>query len=213
MQKLLADYLFQNKACALPQVGLLSIKNTSSSTIFGEHLYAAPIPKILYSNVENNTADLEHYIAFQNNISLNEAQLLLQSFSQNITTLAQGEKAEIKQVGEFYKNENEEICFTACEINEHFFPKTKAERVIHPNTTHSMLVGEKETDTAAMTEYYTDDEQSIKSKWWIAALILAVVSIAAIAFYFTESKGGNSFFGNSNAVQVNSADSTYHILP
>jgi hypothetical protein len=212
MQQLLANYLFKYKSCALPQMGTLSIQNVQSSTIFGEHLYAAPIPTISFTSNETSSDGFEKFIAHQKNISIPEAKDLLAIYVQKLSKISSSEKSNIKDVGEFYKNENDEWCFIPAEVNAHFFPKTIAERVIHPNATHTMLVGDTETNTTTMTEYFAEEAPIVKNKWWIAASVIAVLSAAAIGYFFSESKS-SSFIGNANKVEMGIADSTYHILP
>ncbi|MBL0146223.1 MAG: hypothetical protein IPP48_11050 [Chitinophagaceae bacterium] len=62
-------------------------------------------------------------------------------------------------------------------------PSAHAERVIHEAAEHNMLVGDKETTTTQMTEYYADTSV-VKDRWWIWTIILGFGGIAAILFYY-----------------------------
>jgi hypothetical protein len=212
MQKLLADYLFQYKQCALPEIGGLHIKNIPASSIFGERKISASIPVIEFNDEVHATEQVEAYIALQKNITRDEAAHQLKKMVEDIKALPLGQQFEIPNVGKFYKDENDKIGFIAEEVPAYFLPQVAAERVIHPNDSHTMIVGETETNTAAMAEYYAEEEPAIKSKWWIFAIISFVVSIATIGFY-ASNKNTNSFFGAANKVEVGVADSTYRMLP
>ena len=212
MQQLLADYLFQNKQCALPIIGTLHIKNTSASSIFGERKISAPVPVIEFNDDIHSTAHVEAYIALQKNITREDATQQLKKFEQNIQALPLGQRIEIPNVGEFYKDENDIIGFTAALAPAYFLPQVAAERVVHPNDSHTMLVGETETNTAAMAEYFSEEEPIMKSKWWIFAIVSFVLAAAAVGFH-ASNKNANSFFGASNKIEANAADSTYRMLP
>jgi hypothetical protein len=212
MQKLLADYLFQYKQCALPEIGTLYIKNTSATSIFGERKISAPIPVIAFSDDVHGTENVEAYIALQKNITRDEAAQQLKKIVADIQALQLGQQLEIPNAGKFYKDENEIIGFVAEEVPAHFLPQVVAERVVHPNDSHTMLVGETETSTAAMAEYYAEEEPTMKSKWWIFAIAAFVVSAAAVGFY-SSNKKADSFFGASNKIEAGTADSAYRMLP
>jgi hypothetical protein len=212
MQQLLADYLFQNKQCALPQIGTLHIKNATASSIFGERKISAPIPVIEFNDDVHSTENVEAYIALQKNITRDEATHQLNRMVEDIQALSLGQRLEIPSVGKFYKGENDKIGFIAVEAPNHFLPQVVAERVVHPNDSHTMLVGETETNTAAMAEYYSEEEPAMKSKWWVFAIASFAIAATAVGFY-ASSKSADSFFGVSNKIVVDAADSTYRMLP
>jgi hypothetical protein len=212
MQKLLVDYLFKYKQCALPQLGTLQIKNTPASSIFGEQKIAAPIPEIHFSDTINNSQYLQDYIAENKNISTNEAAQQLIKVVEYIKALQFGESIVLPGAGKFCKDEHKKITFIADEIPAYFLPAVHAERVVHPNESHTMLVGDTETSTTAMAEYFAEDEPKVKSKWWIWALVFFGLAAAGIGFYASEYKT-NSFFGVFTKPDVKAADSTYRMLP
>jgi hypothetical protein len=46
-----------------------------------------------------------------------------------------------------------------------------------------MLVGDKETTTTQMTEYFTDAPEAT-DKWWIWAIVLGVIGIGVLFFHY-----------------------------
>jgi hypothetical protein len=212
MQELLADYLFQNKQCALPQIGTLYIKNTAATSIFGERKISAPIPVIEFNDGIHSTEHVEAYIALQKNITRDEAAHQLKKMAEDIQALPLGQLIEIPSLGKFYKDENGKIGFIAVQAPNHFLPQVVAERVVHPHDSHAMLVGETETNTATMAEYFSEEEPTMKSKWWIFAIASFAIAAAAVGFYASD-KNMDSFFGTSNKIEAGVADSTYRVLP
>jgi hypothetical protein len=213
MQQLLADYLFQNKQCALPQIGTLHIKNTAASSIFGDRKISAPIPVIEFNEEMHSTEQVEAYIALHKNITKDAAAHQLRKMVNDIHSLPLGQVLEIPNAGKFYKDENDKIGFIAAEAPAHFLPQVTAERVVHPNDSYTMLVGETETNTAAMAEFFSEEEEpTMKSKWWIFAIATFAIAAAAVGFYASDKKA-DSFFGAANKIEANAADSTYRMLP
>lgn len=212
MQELLANYLFQYKQAVLPQIGTLHLRTESATSIFGEQKIAAPVSYIVLLDEMGDSVSFIEYIAANKHISIDEAAYQLNKFSEEITSLHTNNSFEIERLGKFSKDENEKIIFEGFKPPAYFLPSVHAERVIHPNESHTMLVGDTETSTAAMVDFYTEEAPVKKSKWWVWALVLFAVAIAGIAFYLNRD-GSNPYFGNSNKEELKAADSTYKMLP
>jgi hypothetical protein len=45
------------------------------------------------------------------------------------------------------------------------------------------LVGDKETTNTLMNEYFNEDVLVKKNRWWIWAIVLAVIALLAILIY------------------------------
>ena len=73
MQKLIADYLFQYKKCALPQIGTLKIKTTPAESVMGEQKIKAPVSSIYFTDEITDSRNLTEYIAANKNVSVEEA--------------------------------------------------------------------------------------------------------------------------------------------
>ncbi len=189
MHTLLANYLFTKKKCSLPSVGSLYIKNTSANSVFGERSISAPTYSIEFLDNDTDTEAEQNYIASNKNISKKEAAIELQSFSKKINALTVGQHFEFGEVGSFYKSEDNKIKFTPKETQAVFFPAIAAQRVIHPNDSHKMLVGAKETNTATMTEYYSESETTKIDKWWVWAIVIFLLATIAIVIYASQHGG------------------------
>ncbi len=180
MEYLIAPTLFQNKTCRLPGIGTLEIVVKSADTYFGHHEILAPIPSIVF---EPSTASENVFNEFT---ALSE--LLKRDLQQKgIVTL--------KGIGDFILNADDSIGFLPVQINEAFLQPVVADRVLRQDVEHTILVGDREVTNTVMADYYEEEAQRIsKNKWWIIALILAAIGIAAIVIYI--SIFGLNSFGN-----------------
>ena len=212
MQKLLANYLFQHQICVLPQIGTLQLKVDPAFVVLGTQKIHAPNKYILFTKDTVDSKNITEYIAVNKKISFEEAAYQLQNFSAEILKIAEVEKFTIVSVGDFYRSQNGQLSFKEEKLPEYFAAAIYAERVIHPDDSHSILVGDTETDRNKMTAYYTETEPLKKSKWWILATLLFILSIVLLFVYFNE-ENGNHFFGVSHKYEVKPATEQYKNIP
>lgn len=163
MYSIIATSLLQNKICILPGIGTLSVQTIPAQTDFVNSRILAPDYIISFTDDESVAVSFNEFSAI--------SQLLKREIDIN-------GHAEINGVGVFVKDDSGKITFTPEQINTAFAQPISAERVIRQNTEHTMLVGDKETTNVVMTEYFTE-EIILKDKWWIWAIVLGVIGIAA----------------------------------
>ena len=212
MQKLLANYLFQYKDCALPEIGTLHIITTPAVSVLGEQKIYAPVSTISFSNDVVDSKSVTEYVALNKSISFDEAAYQLKNISNEILRLKEGEEFLIVGVGVFSKSQNDTVLFNGIKVVEYFTPSVYAERVIHPDDSHSILVGDKETDRNSMTEFFTDTATVKKDKWWLWAAALFVVSIVLIFMYINNERH-NGLFGVAHKYEVMDATGIYKNIP
>ena len=206
MEKLLTAYLYEYKNCPLPSVGSLVLQPGHAKYLPGENKILAPVPFIELSDTENSSDSLLQFLAYKKNISIPEANLKLHSFCSQLKELKANEEFPFSSAGSFFMDENEQLQFKSLALSPSFFPETKAERVIHPDVAHQILVGDKETNSTAMTELLNDDSVA-KSRWWIAAVIMAVLGLVTIFVYYSQNAAGDT--GNAMPVEPTTAPKTY----
>lgn len=211
MQELIASYLLQYKKCPLPGVGSLCIRRKEAVILTGEKRIAAPLEEITFSNDELNADDLHDFIAAQKGISTDEAAYQLGRYCDSLNQLQGSDKAAIHGVGEFYRDADGSLGFTPVQIS-FGAADLLAEKVIHPDKAHAILVGDTETTNVAMNEYYAEEEPKAKSKWWIFALIIFAIAAGLIAYYLNDPAHTGSF-GISHKYEVDSVGKTYKSLP
>lgn len=196
MQRLIASYLFQNKTCPLPGLGTFSILNSTAKADFTNKLIQAPHPTVEFVQVETNPGPLTEYISRAASLNMQEAADSLKDYCHGLKELVDaGNTVSLAQVGSIYENENGKIIFKPEDLPAAFLQSVVAERVIHPEAEHQILVGDKETTNKAMSELFATKTVT-KARWWIWAMVLGAIGLLLLLFYFLQSNG-DSFFGNS----------------
>lgn len=182
MFDIIASSFFQKKTCRLPGIGNLELVTTPAEYDYGSKLIRAPRQTVLFVSASSSTKD-------QFNEFSAISQLMRDELNRNGIVRITG-------LGSFTKDSSNNIHFAAYAVNEDFLQPVVAEKVIHKDAEHSILVGDTETTNVQMNEYYNDEPVEAKDRWWIWAIALAVVAIAAIGYYLY-AKGFNGLASQS----------------
>lgn len=197
MQQFIASYLFQNKTCPLPGLGTLLINNTGTEADFSNKLIAAPKPFIHFKNEEVNAEDFLAYVTKSTEIDKQEVANIYNQFGDTLkNNIADG--ITIEQIGKLSVDAQGKINFTQEELPATFTQPVFAERVIHPQAEHQILVGDKETTNTLMTEMLAPKEATT-DRWWIWAIVLGAISLVALLIYFSGT-ANTSMFGNATKI-------------
>lgn len=168
MFDIIASSFFQKKSCRLPGIGNLELAYTPAQYDYGNRQIKAPKETILF--IASSPYD-NHFNEFS-------------AISQLIKDeLDRSGVVEITGLGSFTKDASGAVHFEAFPMNEDFLQPVTAEKVIHKDAEHSILVGDKETTNVEMNEYYNEEVVEAKNKWWVWAIALGAVGIAAIGCY------------------------------
>ena len=199
MQKQIASYLFQHKTCPLPGLGTLSVLNSGAEADFTNKAIAAPKSFIQFNNTETDTAGLLDYLVSTTGGDKYEVTEALDHFCDNLRNkMTQQPDVQLDNVGSFFVDASGKINFKQQELPTSFLQPVFAERVIHPDTEHQILVGDKETTNTVMTGYF-NETPVVKDRWWIWAIVLGVTGLIALLIYFTELNGASPF---GNAIKI-----------
>lgn len=199
MHQLIASYLFQNRVCPLPGFGTLTLKATSAFSDFTSQLIKAPRTYIHFEDRSSDPSGLLNFVSAKANLSNYEANEALDHFCDMLKReISSHAKVNLDGVGNFFVDNNGNMIFVQMELPTVFSPAVAAERVIHPNDPHTILVGDKETTSMVMTEYFSEVPE-IKDRWWVWALVLAAVGLLVLFLYFTQPAAGSSF---GNAIKI-----------
>ncbi len=193
MQKQIASYLFQNKSCPLPGIGTLSVLSSGAEADFTDKSIAAPNSFISFANTESDTTGLLKYLAATGSGSIDETAQSLDQFCDDLKKrIAEQSFVNLNQIGNFFIDGSGNIDFKQEELPAVFSQAVYAERVIHPEAEHQILVGDKETTNTIMTERLAAIPET-KDRWWIWAVVLGAISLVLLLIYFTEFSGTSSF--------------------
>lgn len=183
----------------MPGLGTFSILNSSANADFTNKLIQAPHPTVEFVQVETNPAALTEYISRSASLNMQEAADALKDYCHGLKELIdEGNTVSLAQVGSIFVNENGKIIFTPEDLPAAFLQSVVAERVIHPEAEHQMLVGDKETTNKAMSELFATKTE-MKSRWWVWAIVLGAVGLLLLLFYFLQTNDV-SLFGNSTKI-------------
>ncbi len=168
----------------MPGIGSFETSFHPPELDFANKILKAPAYDIQYSNAEPDTkAHFYTYLAKEMGLQYEEAEHQLKKFTAQLKDkLDTGEPVNFSGMGVLTKKEDA-YSFDANNSLNDFFPAITAERVIRQNAEHNVRVGE---DDRTSTEMHHQLNQTIvkEERWWIAALVLGFIGIAAIAYYY-----------------------------
>jgi hypothetical protein len=214
VQSLIASYLFQQKSVSLPGLGRLNIETLPAQSDFVNKWMQAPQATIRYSSeaIAHEQDGLVQYIGQKKGISWHAAtDMLAHWVAETKTVLQKNGQFYLAYTGTFFQK-GTQLSFTQASLPTAFFPQVIAERVIHPDADHSMLVGDKETTAAKMTEYFAE-EPVRKRRWWVAALVIALLSLGLITFNLSKTDFKRFTTGNSLTVTAAEVPLLHQIIP
>jgi nucleoid DNA-binding protein len=197
--------LFQLNRISLPGLGSFSVSESPAVPDFVNRQILAPVVSTVFSEkVEEDVADdFIHYAGKKLGLSHQQATEHYQRWSEATKQqLQEGNRVPLEGVGTL-QLQNGAIVFEQEPIPEAFSVPLDAERVIHPEAEHTMLVGDKETTNVEMTDYFAAAPVK-KDRWWIWALLLGLAGVGIIVWHVLQYSTG--IFGTGNACAIEPAD-------
>lgn len=208
----ITSYLIQARECRLPGIGHFQIATHSAIADVANKTMMPPYSEVLFHNQPKQDLDLGliEYISTKNNLDEAAAERQLKIFCISLNNnLSRGKKIVFPSLGSLQKDEKGNAYFKS-EDNLQLAEPVVAERVIHENTNHAVLVGDKETTSDVQTRQLSTDikeEVETKKQWWkIAALILFIIAICIIFFQYYNH---GSVIGNQSTIFPKDAPATY----
>jgi nucleoid DNA-binding protein len=210
MHSLITSYLLQAGKCALPGIGFFKIKHKPAEIDIVNKQMLAPGEEIVFNDEAIFLSKgLVNYVANKKSIPVNEAENLLSNFCNEWKErIGTGEKFCFETLGCLGKNDAGTVSFEKEEVPQYFKP-VPAHKVLHENAEHTVLVGDKETTSTLMSEYYKEEIQVTKRTWFVGAIILAVIASVVLFFSFYNHKISVSNIGNRGHFNIKSAEETH----
>ena len=213
MQQLIASYLIQKGECHLPLIGSLAIKQQPASLDIADKVIYPSTGEIIYNEHEAYLPDgLKNYISNFLHIQLYEAEEKINNWCLNAKMkLDSGEKIIFESIGALQKDPAGNILFQRMNGID-FREPLIAERVIHKNDEHAVLVGDKETTSGVMNEFYREDVL-IKKKysWKLWAIVLSAICLLTLIIYFSNHAFSINGIANQSAFPVQQPSATYSV--
>ncbi len=204
MHEILIRYLGKNKNFNLPGIGSFELVSEIANLDFINKTIYPPIEQIVfhpevkvktvsvvqdadYEKKDSSTGNNNNFPAFLSRHLNKPESIALSEFEHYAgfvrITLEKNGFYEMNGIGTLQQNEKG-IHLDNAFSTENFFAPLHAEQVIRENASHSVRVGEDEKTSEQMKEFLHREVK--KDTWWIAAVILAVIGVAAIAYYYFE---------------------------
>lgn len=210
MQNFITSFLIQTKACCLPGIGKLRITTSPAELDVANKKLFPPTDEIIFTTkTEKVSEELIKYLAKKENVTETEANERLKTWCENAKeTLDNGGKIIFETIGSLQKNATGSIFFQN-EKPFNFFVPVAAERVIHKNAEHAVLVGDKETTSSVMNQFLNEEEIVRSSKWKMTAIILLAIALIILMLHFYINGFSFSTIGNQTTHLPEAPAATY----
>ena len=210
MESLITSFLLQSKKTTLPYIGTFYHQWTSSKLdVVNKQILPPGRELIFHESSDSDAGNLVNFISRKQHIQLSEAKMELEKYCNYWKEkLNRGCTLNFETLGLLRKNE-EGLIYFQTERSNQFWQPVSAERVLHENAEHTVLVGDKETTSTLMNEYYKEEIQVTKRTWVAGAIILAVIALIVLFFSFYNRKISVSTIGNQNHLNIESAGETH----
>ena len=185
MYKAVTKFLALYHHLSLPGIGNFTVEKNAAHIDIANRVIVPPSMQIKFSN-EKLPPEKFFYYFLSLELNTDEVQAV-RSFtdftSQLQSNIQQNKPVVLKGIGALAKSSGE-VIFEPEYIPE-YLPALTAERVIRKNATHLIKVGEQEKTSEEMQTVLQEKEQIIlEDRWWIPALVFALLGIAGIAYYY-----------------------------
>jgi hypothetical protein len=186
MYQLLYKYLVLNQHLSIPGVGSFDLVQLPARLDFINRSIQAPEPIIKFTN-QTAIADKKFYAFVSNETNITDVDAIkqLHEFAYKLKNdVLTSHEVTMPGMGVLKKEPGGHLSFEAAPVLHDYFPSAVAERVIHQNAEHTILVGEDEFSNVEMEELLEEQAKIKKDYWWVYALALGIIGVGAIAYYF-----------------------------
>lgn len=202
MQKIITSYLVQKKECNLPGIGSFKINIVPAHLDIANKIMFPPAAEIIFSEGDVHLRkELVKYVSAQQNVDEQQAAENITKWCHHVSeSLATGEKIIFESVGSLQKNVSGNI-FLRTKNKNYLHEAVAANRVVHKDEDHAVLVGDRQTTSAAMNEYYKAETVfERKISWKIWATVLFGLSLLSLIMHF--SFHGFTTAGTGNQISI-----------
>jgi hypothetical protein len=182
MFALLHTYLLENQSLLLAGTGKLNLIRQPALYDGGEQVLYPPYTYIGFAvSNEMPPESLIDFIASGLNIASEQATAIYQSFCDKICKeIATSGHLNWPHLGSFVKEAGNIIFKVDADIASINKP-IAANSIIRQPKTHAMVVGNSETTSTIMEEYFAiQEEEKPVNRWWIAALMVGLTALTLI---------------------------------
>ena len=178
----LVKYFSLHGHLVLPGIGSLVAETQPAKIEFVEKTLHAPQYTITLLNDTRSDDALITFIASEMKIASADAAKKFKSFiHQLIGTIQAGRNYTIPGLGVLYGN-GLGYHFNTEATLQIMYGSINANKIIRQNVSHNVLVGEDNRTSTEMHQLL--QTESASQKWWIGAVVLGAIGVAAILYYY-----------------------------
>jgi hypothetical protein len=186
MYKAVRKFLALNHHLALPGIGNFSVEIIPAQIDIANRTNLPSLTQIKFSNEKLPAEKLFYnFLARELNIDETQAVRRFTDFTTQLQSdLQENKPVVLKGIGELKKQTANVINFQSEQLPQ-YYPALTAERVIRKNAIHTIKVGEQEKTSDEMQTALNSQKEIVhEERWWIPAVILALIGILGIAYYY-----------------------------
>jgi hypothetical protein len=204
MISILTNYLVQHKSVSIPGLGTIYIERTPAQSDFVNRQILPPSYHYRFDKYfDTPDRDFFNFLAAHKGIADFEAIKLYNEWALEFKNSIRNQNSvEWENVGTLSQDVTGEIVFEPKSSILTFQQPVPAERVLRTDARHTMLVGDKERTNVEMTEYLHEEPRVRRKSWWIYALIIGTVALAAIFYHFSRNGWNIESTGNHRKVNI-----------
>ena len=188
MFQVLNAYLFQHRSISIPGLGTIYLETLPASADVAERTILPPLYQFRFDKYfDAPDREFFSYVAAHRNILDYEAIKWYNEFAFELRNrIRTEEEVPWEGVGILKKDDGGNVIFEGNVDKGLFLAPTPAFRVNRQDAKHTLLVGDQERTNVEMNEWLHDDHagRGKKRAWWIIALILGVLALAALGWHF-----------------------------
>ena len=181
---LLHEYLVESRSLYLRGTGQLQLVHQPASFDVANQLLNAPrsVIKLHGSRQAGSLQPLMAFISRRLNVAEENAFSLYEAFCNKLQQdIEHKRQVDWLHLGVFKKDETGTTVFIEDPALTTYNEAVPAKRIIRKHASHAMVVGEYETTNTAMREMLNEQVEVVeKSRWWIPALVIGVISVVLI---------------------------------
>ena len=213
MESLITSFLLQSAKTTLPYIGTFYHQWTSSKLDVVNKQILPPVRELIFhESSDSDAGNLVNFISRKQHIQLTEAKTELDKYCNYWKDkLNRGDSLNFETIGLLRRNEEGLIYFQSERSNQ-FLQPVSAERVLHENAAHNVLVGDKETTSTLMNQYYSGEIVLEKSHWGTWAIILLAIAASVLFFHFNTHSFSTSGVGNEKHLAIPESPVTHDVI-
>ncbi len=213
MHALITEYLLQVAKCSLPPLGTFAKVYHSAKIDSTNKLIYPPFHQFTFEkNQQTLSKGLVEFISHRKNIDNRLSEKEIAVFCEEwFQKIQQGEALCFDKIGCLKYDEHSSLQFLNEDIPP-FLPVLVAEKVFHKEARHNVLVGDRETNSEVMKDYYREQPVVASGSWKLWAAVLLVIGLSVIIFSLYNKGFAADSIGNNHQLKVDEEPKTYKTI-